>query len=111
MEMQVVVYTSSNGWMEFRKVPRDLHPADYYKGTLVGPPDVSNILSAEDALTLNNALVDAGYVDYKSLTGHRADLLRLVQSKLGIQDESKARKLRLKIIGLYQKDYYLVNEV
>lgn len=112
MEFITVVYTSSSGWKEFRKVPRNLHPADYYKGTLVGPPDLNSLkLSEENTLALNNALVDAGYVNYKSLVGHRLNLLRMVQSLLGIQDEKAALNMRLQIIGLYQKDYYLVNEV
>lgn len=111
MDFRVVVYTTSSGWLEFRKVPHDLHPADYCKGLLVGPPDLTELgLSEEDTLTLNNALVSAGYADYKSLAGRRLDLLRTVKSVLGISDED-ASKIRLKIIGLYQKDYYLVNEV
>lgn len=111
MNTEIVIYTTNDGWKEFRKVPRNLHPADHYKGTLVGPPDLTSILSKKDALALNNALVDAGIIDYKSLVGHRANLLRLVQSTLGIRNESAALNLRLQIIGLYQRDYYLVNEV
>lgn len=111
MDFKVVVYTTNQGWLEFRKVPHNLHPADYYKGLLVGPPDLTSLgLSEEDTLALNNALVGAGYADYKSLAGRRLNLLRLVESTLGISEE-EAVKIRLQIIGLYQKDYYLVNEV
>lgn len=112
MNTEIVIYTNSDGWKEFRKIPQNLHPADYHKGLLVGPPDINELkLSDKDALALNNALVDAGYVNYKSLVGRRLNLLRLVKSTLGISDEKKALKLRLKLIGLYQKDYYIVNEV
>lgn len=77
----------------------------------MGPPDLQPLaLSEEDTLALNNALVDAGYVNYKSLAGRRRDLLDLVQITLGISTK-KATEVRLKLIGLYQKDYYLINEV
>lgn len=110
MDCLTVIYTDSQGWREFRKVPSDLHPSEYNRGILLGPPDLSELnLSEEDTLALSNALVDAGYMNYKSLAGKRRDLLRIAQSILGIS-EKEAAVLRLKLIALYQRDYYLVNE-
>lgn len=107
----IVVYTNSEGMKEFRKVPNTLQPSEYNKGILVGPPDLTKLdLPSETTLTLNNALVDAGYVNYVSLAGRRRNLLLLLQSTLGISEED-ARQLRNKITGLYQKDYHFVDEV
>lgn len=79
MDYIIVVYTSREGLKEFRKVPKTLHPTEYFKGVLVGPPDMSDLeLSSKDTLTINNALVDAGYVNYTSLAGRRRSLLELV---------------------------------
>lgn len=109
METSVVIYTTSDGLQEFRKVPTYLHPSDYGTGILVGPPDLTELgLSRKDTKALNHALVDAKFVDYKSLTGRRKDLLSIVKKALKCTD-AKATELRLKVIGLYQRSYYLID--
>lgn len=106
MSNVIVVYTTENGLKEFRRVPNSLQPSDYDRGVLVGPPDVNILGFDEDkSLALNNALVDAGFIDLKSINGRRADLLRIVQNILDLNPE-EARRARHDLLVLYTKDFY-----
>lgn len=105
MQSRVIVYTF-DGRKEFRRVPNGLQPVDYDKGILIGPPDLHDLNLDEDkSLELNNALVDAGFADYKSLNGRRADLLKLIQSVLGLSLK-EAMQVRYNLLVIYTKEFY-----
>lgn len=107
MTAKVVIYNDpKTNYKEFRKVPHSLQPSDYDRGVLVGPPDLTTLSLEEDkALALNNALVDAGFSDFESLSGRRADLLRLVQIVLDLSLD-EARQMKHDLLVLYTRDFY-----
>lgn len=101
-----VIYTNKQRRKEVRLVPPATHPTDYDKGVLVGPPDLSDLDLANNAITLlNNALVDKGYINLKDLDGNRAELVRMIKDTLDVSEE-KARELRLAVLRLYQRESY-----
>lgn len=107
MGLLQVVYTNNQGWREVRKVPSGTPEREYGTGILVGPPDLSDI--GEDAKDINNLLVDHGMITFKDFDVKRAYLLRLLQERLGM-NEQKAREMRNSILSIYQQDYYREEE-
>lgn len=106
MQSIVVIYNDPQGYKEFRRVPHSLQPSDYDRGVFIGPPDVQVLgFNEEKTLALNNALVDAGFVDLKSMNGRRADLLQIVQRVLGLSSE-EALQVRNHLLAIYTRDFY-----
>lgn len=106
MQYGIVIYTNLEGYKEFRRVPNSLQPSEYDKGVFAGPPDIHAIgLDEDETLALNNALVDAGFMDFTSLNGRRADLLRLVEKVLNVTSQ-EANRIRHELMVLYTKEFY-----
>lgn len=103
MNSQVVIYTNSNGYKEFRRVPVGSSPTTYGQGVWLGPPNLENLnLSKKQKLEISNFLVDQGVILYKNLLGKKRLLLTMLVG-IGFK-EPKAIQIRNEIIGIYQKE-------
>lgn len=104
-----VIYTNSDGMREIRYVPEGTPPTQWGMGVFAGPPDLSELpLKEEQKVELNNKLVDAGLIDYTSLSGRRFELLRIIQAIPGI-NQPAATELRYEILRIYQQDHHSDN--
>jgi len=99
--MPAVVYTTEDGWKQVRIVPKRASARDYGKGVLVGPPDLLELqtigLSVEEIRQINNALVEAGIVNYESLKGNRGMLVSILREIVGQENVSSVRNYILYI--------------
>lgn len=105
MESVIVVYTNSQGYKEFRKVPNGYSPIMYDQGIVVGPPSLDSLaVSKKHKTSINNWLVDHGIVEYSNLSGNKKALLDFIVG-LGYSG-TKATVLRNEVILTYQKEAY-----
>lgn len=100
--MREVIYTNEEGYKQVRIVPHNTTTSDYFMGVLAGPPDLHSLdLSRTQIKELNNRLVDAGLIDYQSLSGRRGDLLKVIRLVVG---KSRVKPVRDALYRLYQMD-------
>lgn len=101
--MKRVVYTNSDGFKEVRIVPDNTTANRYQMGVKAGPPDLEELdLSKDDRRKLNNALVEAGFIELEDTNLRRAELLRLIEKTLKVS-VLEAKYLRLNILGVFQR--------
>jgi hypothetical protein len=103
LESTVVIYTTKEGWREFRRVPNGYPPTLYNSGIVIGPPNLDSLeLTKKQKLKINNYLVDEGVISYENLLGKKRLLLNVLL-EMGFK-ELKAVQIRNSIIGIYQTE-------
>lgn len=109
--MPYVVYTTNEGWEQVREVPKSASAHEYGMGVLVGPPDLHPLMEEglEKSIVrqINNALVKEGLLTYREMKGNRETLLRILREY--IKDEETVKRVRNRILSLYQQEYFPEN--
>lgn len=101
--MPIVEYTTDEGLVQYRVVPKDTNSEDYAMGILLGPPDLSDLpLKPRDIIRLSNALAQEKILTWRELKGKMPALVSIVKRI----SPANMRELRDQIVQIYQIEYY-----